>query len=403
MSPRSLKIKRIDHERGIDDWLAVPARVFANDPCWVPPLHHIERQRISPRHNPLFSFGEAAFFVAYRDSQPVGRISAQINRRHLQQHADQTGQFGFFDCMNDNEAAQGLVSAAGDWLRDRDMARMRGPFNLSINEDVGLLVSGFDTPPAILTSHAAPWTGTLLESCGLVKAIDLLAYRTKPATMPEPVARLTILARQSHRIGLRSFDMTQYARDVGIVFDIFNDAWRDNWGFVPFADQEIDAMIRATRPLMRGKFGRIVEFDGRPVAMMVVLPDVNSVITSFGGRLWPINWLKLSLAVWRDQWRTARIPLLGIRQEFRGTPLATSVLAILLSDIIALGRSYQLDWVEFSWILETNMAMRKLAELIAGPPCKTFRIYEAQLACPASGPARQGRSSDNPLRTAHAL
>jgi hypothetical protein len=372
-------IRQVADASGITDWLAVPYTVFAGDPCWVPPLDMVERQRISARHNPFFSFGEAAFFVAYAGGKPVGRISAQVSRRHLAQHNDQTGHFGFFACIDDARVARALVDQARSWLRARGMARMVGPFNLSVNEDIGLLVSGFDSPPAFLAGHSSPWSGPLLEACGLGKTVDLFAYRMDPSAAPKQLDRLAKFARASGRVRLRTFEMTRYAADVALIFDIFNDAWSDNWGFVPFSKAEIAAVVRDTRPIMRGKFGRIVEIDGKPAAMMAVLPDINRVIAPFGGRLLPFNWAKLAAAVWRDRWRTARVPLLGIRKEFRATPLAPAVLALMVSEFLELGRTYNLDWVEFSWVLETNRQMVMLGEMAAGRPSKVYRIYETAL------------------------
>ena len=375
----NLEIRQITGSQGIRQWLEVPKVVFAGDPTWITPLDLAERQRISPRHSPFFSFGEAAFFVAVRDGRPVGRISAQINRRHLERHRDATGHFGFFNAIDDERIARALVEAASAWLRSRGMRRMVGPFNLSVNEDIGLLISGFDTPPAILSSHARRWEGPLLEACGLSKVVDLLAYRMRPAEAPEQITRLALLARNLERIKVRQFDMSHYADDVATIFDIFNDAWSDNWSFVPASEEEIAALTRETRPFMQGKFGRIAEVDGVPSAMIVVLPDLNNVIANFRGRLLPFNWAKLVFAIKRDRWRTARIPLLGIRKTFRGTAVAPAILAMLVADILELGRAYNLDWVEFSWILENNRPMVALAELAAGPACKRYRMYGLEL------------------------
>lgn len=375
----NIEIRQIDSSRGIREWLEVPAVVFAGDPTWIAPLNLAERQRISPRHSPFFTFGEAAFFVALRDGRPVGRISAQINRRHLEHYKDATGHFGFFNAIDDERIACALVEAAAGWLRAQGMRQMVGPFNLSVNEDIGLLISGFDTPPAILSSHARPWEGPLLEACGLSKVVDLLAYRMRPAEAPEQIARLAALARKFNRVKVRSFDMSRYAEDVGTVFDIFNDAWSDNWSFVPASEAEIASLTRETRPFMKGKFGRIAEVDGVPSAMIVALPDLNNVMAGFRGRLLPFNWAKLLLAIRRDSWRTARIPLLGIRKIHRGTALAPAILALLVAEILELGRDYDLDWVEFSWILETNRPMVALAELAAGPASKRYRMYSTPL------------------------
>lgn len=380
MTARSnLEIRQIDSSRGIREWLEVPRVVFADDPTWIAPLNLAERQRISPRHSPFFATGEAAFFVALRDGRPVGRISAQINRRHLDVHNDATGHFGFFNAIDDPSIARALVETATQWLRARGMRRMVGPFNLSVNEDIGLLISGFDSPPAILSSHARTWEGALLEACGLCKVVDLLAYRMRPAEAPEQIARLASLARKLGRVKVRQFDMSRYGDEVATIFDIFNDAWSDNWSFVPASTAEISALARETRPFMRGKFGRIAEVDGVPSAMIVALPDLNDVISGFDGRLLPFNWARLLLAIRRDRWRTARIPLLGIRKSHRGTALAPAILAMLVADILELGRAYDLDWVEFSWILEDNRPMVALAELAAGPACKRYRMYGLDL------------------------
>ncbi|MFN3746962.1 MAG: dATP pyrophosphohydrolase [Hyphomicrobiaceae bacterium] len=366
------------------DWLHVPHAVFAGDPNWVPPLHTVEKRRISPRHNPLFAAGQAAFFVAYRDGAPVGRISAQVDHRHLRQHRDETGHFGFFDCIDDVDVAHALTDRASNWLRERGLSRMVGPFNLSINEDIGLLVDGFSAPPAILTSHAPRWAHGLLDRCGFAKKVDLLGYRMRPAQQPPELRRLAALAQRSGRVRVRMVDVASYRQELELLFDIFNDAWSDNWGFVPVGPAEIDAIAQDTRPIIRSKFGRIAEIDGVPAAMMVALPDINRVITPFGGRLLPFNWIRLAHAILADRWKTARIPLLGIRKAYRRTPIAAGVLSLLVSEFVELARAYDLDWIEFSWVLETNTQMVKLAELAAGPAVKRYRIYEKSLCLPAS-------------------
>ena len=357
------------------DWLGLPAAILSNDPHWVPPLQVLERRRFSPKSQPFFSFGEAQLLLAYRDGRAIGRISAQINRRHLAHHKDDTGQFGFFDCRDDPAAATALVEAAAAWLRSRGLRRMTGPFSFSINEEAGLLVDGFDHPPAILMGHGAPWYGALLEQAGMTKEIDLFAYRMRPSEVPGIVLRLAKLASRTGRVSVRRFDMRNYRAEIATLIDIFNDAWSDNWGFVPFSDAEIDALVSETRFLLRGKYGRILSLDGRPVGVMLALPDLNDVIAGFRGRLLPFGWARLLKAFRQERWRSARIPLLGLRKSERSTPLAPAMLALLIAEFINEARSYPLDWVEFSWVLETNRAMTTLADLAAGAPVKTCRVY----------------------------
>lgn len=384
MTVSIVEIRPAEGGRALRDWLDVPERVFAGEASHVPPLRLVERQRVDPRHNPFFRHGEAAFFLVYRGGEPIGRISAQINLAHLERHQDQTGHFGFFDCIDDLAAAKGLVDAAGAWLRQRDLIRMQGPFSLAINQEAGLLVAGFDQPPALMMGQARPWADSLLQACGLTKVVDLNAYRMSPAQPPKRLERLADLARGTESIRIRQLDMHRFGEEVQLVFEIFNDAWSDNWGFVPIGDTEVAAIAAAMRPIMRGKFGLIAEIDGVPAAMLVVLPDLNRVIKSFRGRLLPFNWARLAAAIYADRWKTARIPLLGIRKAYRKSPQAPAVLSLLVAEILALGRTYDLDWVEFSWVLETNREMVALAEMAAGPACKVYRVYEKAIASASS-------------------
>ncbi len=355
-------------------WLEVPYRVFKGDPAWVAPLRFIEAKRFTPKH-PFFAFGEACLFVAFQGAEPVGRISAQINRRRLEVHKDATGHFGFFDCIDDPVVAQALVDAAAAWLAQRGMKTMIGPLNFSTNEESGLLVDGFDTPPAIMMTHARPWFGPLLEQAGLAKAMDLYAYRMDPKAAPNHIMRLGAKASESGRVSVRTINTRRLQAEIELVVDIFNDAWSQNWGFVPFHRTEIDAMVAEIKPFFRSNYGRFINIDGRPAAVMLALPDINSIIKSFNGRLLPFNWVKFVSCLLTEDVQGARIPLMGIRREFQQSPLATGVLALLVREFVAEARTKKLDWVEFSWVLESNRAMNALGRLAAGPPVKTFRVY----------------------------
>lgn len=381
MKPRrqGLDVRPVRTRRDRAAWLELPHRIHAGCPSWIAPLEIQEKRRVLRKWNPFFGFGEAELFIAWDGHTPVGRISAQVNRRHLQHHHDATGHFGFFECANDQDAASALVEAAAAHLRAKCLQRMVGPLSFSINEEVGLLVDGFDTPPAFLMGHAAPWAGGLLEQAGLSKEVDLFAYRVRPSEVPPVITRLAGLAARSDRISVRPFDMRNYRADVETLIEIFNDAWSDNWGFVPFAKAEIDALISETRFLLRGKYGRLLTIDGKPAGVMLALPDVNEVMQGTEGRLLPMAWMRLLRTSWRDSWRTARIPLLGLRKSLRRDPAAPAMLALLVSEFLSEAQSYALDWVELSWVLESNLPMNKLAQMAAGPPVKTYRVYGQSL------------------------
>ena len=378
-SDDAIVVRRVESSAHRRHWLNLPRRIFADDPHWVEPLRLLEQRRISATANPFFGFGEVQLFMAYRGNQPVGRISAQINRRYLERYQDATGHFGFFDCINDSGVAASLVEAAAQWLRARGMRKMAGPLSLSINEEAGVLVAGFDTSPASLTPHGRTWYSGLLEAAGLSKEIDLFAYRMRPANAPAIIHRLAALAARSPQITVRPFDMRNYRSEVATLIDIFNDAWSGNWGFVPFSEAEIDALATETRHVLRGKYGRLLFVDGQAAGMILCIPDLNSIIKPFHGRLLPFNWLRLASAFWHEQWRTARIPLLGLKTRYRSSPLGTAMLALLVEEFITEARAYPHQWVEFSWILETNRPMVTLAELAAGAPVRTFRIYAKSL------------------------
>lgn len=376
-SADKVRVAALEGSRGIEDWLAVPFEVYAGDPHWIPQLNFMEKQRISPKHAPFFTFGEASFYVAYRGDKPVGRISAHINRMHLQTHRDNSGHFGFFDCIDDWEVAGALIDAASARLKQGGMTRMAGPFSLSVNEECGCLVAGFDSPPAYLMPHGRPWLGPLLEKAGMSKVIDLLAFRTKPKALPPRIEQLAGRAARFGNIALRHFDMRRYRAEIDLLVEIYNDAWSDSWGFVPFTAAEIDNLANEMRPFFRNEYGRFLLIDGKEVGFAVGLPDFNGIYAKFRGRLLPFNWAKAIWTLKRETWRTARIPFLGIRRAWRTTPRGSALVVLLVRDLVLQARDkYDLDWAEYSWVRETDQRMMGLGEAIAGPPVKTYRIFD---------------------------
>lgn len=369
-----LRIEKVETAAQREAFMRVPAPIYAGDPTWVPPLDIMERRRLTPGKNPFFEFGEAAFFTAWRGNEAVGRISAQVNRLHQETHRDGAGHFGFFDCRDDQEAAGILVEAAADWLGQKGCLKMIGPMNLTINEECGLLVEGFDTPPAVFMTQSKPWAGGLLERAGLAKEMDLYAYRMKPSEAGEKVRRLAAAAKASNRVRVRPADTRQFRRELALVADIFNDAWKDNWGFCPISADELEMVMGELRWFFRGSSARFVYLDGEAVGMMAALPDYNEIIRNYGGKLFPLNWARFAFALWREKLASARVVLLGLRPAARGA-MGAGILALLISEFLEESRKYPLEWVEFSWILESNRTMRGIAELAAGPPVKTYRIY----------------------------
>ena len=374
-----ITVRSLGGGQTVKDWLTVPFTVYAGDPNWIAQLNILEKQRISRKSAPFFTFGDAEFFVAYRDGVAVGRISAQINRRYLEAHRDNTGHFGFFECIDDWDVASALIEAATAWLKSRGMTRMAGPFTLSINEECGCLIAGFDSPPAMLMPHGRPWFGPFLERAGLTKEIDLFAYRTKPSAVPSRIEQLAIRASGRFKnISLRQWDTRRWRAEIDLLVDIYNDAWGKAWGFVPFSGAEIDALATELRPFFRNEYGRFLLIDGKEVGFAAGIPDINNIIAPFHGRLLPFNWARLLWALKREKARSLRIPFLGVRQEWQTSPLGSSLVVLLVRDLTVQAATLykNLDWAEFSWVRETDPRMMALGEATAGPPAKTYRIYE---------------------------
>ena len=380
MSNDGLRVEPVDDGAALRNFIALPRRIYGTDPQWVQPLEFERRRHLNRKTNPFFSHADSAFWLAWRNGEPVGRISAQIDRMSLAQHDDETGHFGFFEAEDDLTIFTALFDAAENWLRGHGMKRVRGPFSLSINDESGLLVDGFDTAPFMMMGHAPIYYGDRIEQQGYAKAKDLLAYTydfTKP--LPAFVETMAEKAGASHKIVVRSLTSANYARDISVIMDIFNDAWSDNWGFVPFDEDEIQHVAKELKPLLRDDFVCIADVDGTPAAMMVGMPNLNEAIWDLNGKLLPFGWAKL---LWRLKFAavaTARVPLMGVRRAYHRTPVGAALACAIISRIRASGIKHGVKQVEASWILEDNMGMRRLVESAGCRHYKTYRVYEKAL------------------------
>ena len=352
-------------------------RVYASDPAWIAPLDLLKKEQISPK-NHFFDHARFQAWVAYRGGEPVGRITAQIDELHLVQHNDDCGYFGLLEAVDDPAIVQVLLDTAEAWLRAEGMQRVRGPLNLHVNEEIGLLVDGFETPPYILMGHARPWYGGAIEAAGYHGVKDLLAYHVKPDfEAPRVMERLA--QRVSDRVNVRTVRRSALDEDAALMLDIFNDAWQNNWGFVPLVEADWKDTVNTLTKLMPDDYIQIAEYDGEPVAFIVALPNLMEAARDLGGRLLPFGWAKL---LWRLKVRhpkTARVPLMGVRQAFQHSRLGPT-LAFMVIDAVrkALHARGVVD-VEMGWILEDNDGMRNIIETIGGQAYKTYRVYEKEL------------------------
>ena len=373
-------IKEVETARERETFIRVPWALYADDPAWVPPLLQERRDHLNPRKNSFFNHGEARFWLALRGGRPVGRISAQVNRAHLAQHHDATGHFGMLEAVDRPEVFQALVTTAEGWLKKRGMQRAVGPYSLSINEESGLLVEGFQHPPSLMMGHARPYYAAQLEALGYRKAKDLICYRYgAEQALPATVEMLVRKVAKAKEITLRPLDMRRYEEDLGNIMAIFNDAWSDNWGFIPLSPEEIRSLARDLKPIVRPQSIAIAELNGAPVAMAIGLPNVNEAIADLNGRLLPLGWARL---LWRLKVRTtktARVPLMGVRKAYQGSPLGAALAFSVIETIRRTQKELGVESVELSWILEDNRPMQHMIEQLGGVPYKTYRVYARDL------------------------
>ncbi|PXW90826.1 hypothetical protein C8R34_102144 [Nitrosomonas sp. Nm84] len=359
--------------RDMGKFIDVPWHVYANDPLWVPPLR-LERRFHFSRFNPFFKHGEWQAWVAFQNGQAVGRISAQIDSLHQERYGTDSGHFGLFECIDDAEVCGALMLNAEAWLASREIRRVSGPFNLSINQECGILVDGFDTPPVIMMPHSPRWYGRLLEEQGYQPVKDLLAYKVR-VDFEVPRVMQIMINRFSPKIKLRTLNRDQFDAEMEMLRDIFNDAWSENWGFIPFTREEFAELGSSLRLLLPDEFIQVAEVDGKPSAFMVGLPNLNEILTELNGSLFPLGWLKLVNRVRNHQIRTGRIPLMGVRKQFHNTPLGLALACLVIDAPRQAGIARGIQEVEMSWILEDNVAMRNILDSIGSEQYKRYRIY----------------------------
>lgn len=366
-------------------FIDLPFRLYANDPNWVPPLKDEVSGLMTPGKNPWFEHGEAEFFLAERNNVVVGRISAHIDRLALQQPVEQgmgpgCGNWGMFEA-EDADVAAALIARAEEALRAKGMTRSLGPISLAMWDEPGLLVEGFNEPPVVMmgfnSAAYAPW----VEAAGHVGVQDLLTYELPiDKGLPELSQRIFAMGERSDRIRIRCVDKSRFDEEAALLLSILNDAWSDNWGFVPFTDAEIAYAGKKLKPIVYEDLIRVAEVDGEPVAFMMTIPDLNEKLRDFGGTLWPFNWAKLLWWLRKPKVRTMRVPLMGVVKKLQASRMASQLAFMLVEHIRRASVSkYGAVRGDFGWVLASNGPMRSVGEAVGGVVNKVYRIYEKQL------------------------
>jgi GNAT superfamily N-acetyltransferase len=378
----TVEMRPVASRRDLIRFLELPAVLYRDDSAWVPPLLFERLNHLDPRRNPFFAHADVQFWIAERGGQAVGRISAQMNRPGQGRDGHgREGHFGFLEAEDSKETFAALLGTAEAWLRARGAVRSLGPFSLSINDESGLLIDGFETPPFVMMGHARRYYATRVEQQGYAKAKDMVAYLYDLTVEPAPsVQAFMSKVRSLRAVAFRSMDPRRFDQEIAEVVRIFNDAWAGNWGFVAMSNDDLRYLAQNIRQLLRPGDVAFGELDGATVAMAVCLPNLNEAITDFSGRLLPANWLKL---LWRLKvagLKTARVPLMGVARRHQGTALGVALMLGVIERVREWHRAHGTRIAELSWVLEENRPMRRMIELIGGRPYKTYRIYQKDLA-----------------------
>lgn len=369
----AIVVRPVAGRRDRSAFIHLPWRLYAEDPAWVPPLIRDVKNVTDRSRHPLYQHADVEYFLATRDDRVVGRIAAIVNHRSTAFHDDRVGFFGLFECEPDELVARALLDTAADWVGRRGMTTMRGPVNLSTNDELGspgVLIDGFEHPPSVLMTHARPYYASLIEAAGFTAAKDLFAY-TLSGT--EPPARLV---RGAERIAMRAgvvvrpLDLRRFERDVAAIQQVYNSAWERNWGFVPMTDAEISHMARELRPVVKPTLCALVEKDGEPIGFILALPDFNQPLRRINGRLFPLGLFKL---LWhRRSIDAIRVLTLGLKPEYRNKGLDALLILHVWREGVRLGHPK----AECSWVLEDNLEMRRGLERIGAHVYKTYRVFE---------------------------
>jgi hypothetical protein len=375
----TIEIRQRAPGNDLGDFMRMPSLILANDPAWIPPLDLMIREQLTPGKNPYLDHAQVALFTAHRDGKLVGRISAQVDGEHQKRWNDGVGFFGFFDCIDDPEVANALLQEARTWLRARGMRAMRGPLSFSVNEEVGVLIEGFDTPPMVMMGHHTRYQSQLIEAAGLHKVKDLFAWRYSVNDLPPRAQKAHDEITAMPEVRLRTVDRTRVDAELKEMLAIQDDAWRDNWGHVSLTAAEGRAMAEALKLLIHTELTIFADIDGETAAMAIALPNLNELIRDLNGKLLPLGWAKLLYRLKLGKAKTARLCLLGIKKQFRNVRRYAPLSLALVAEIQKRGRKIGIEWGELSWTLEDNAPINLLIRSMRAEIYKKYRIYEEPL------------------------
>jgi hypothetical protein len=367
------EVKPVGSRREQKLFLEFPWVLYRGDPNWVPPLRGNQKELAGFSRHPFYERNRIQTFLAYRDGKVCGRIAAIINYGHIERFQEQRGFFGFFECIEDQEVAGGLLDAARAWLAGQGIEKLRGPTNPSLNYELGTLVDGFDSPPTFMMAYNPPYYGRLLEAYGLKKTQDLYAYWGNIEMLPAVRAKLEPVVVQIIErldIHLRPLDRSRFREDVEAFLSVFNRSLMGTWGFVPMTPGEVRHVAKGLRWLIVPELSLAAEIGGEMVGAVFALPDYNPRIREIDGRLFPLGFLRLLRN--RRQLKRIRLISTNVVPEYQRWGVGLALLHGLVPSVLEWG----IEEGEFSWVLESNLLSRGSLEKGGAKLAKTFRLYD---------------------------
>lgn len=376
----SVTIRPVRGRRELKRFVKVPFAVHRDHPQWVAPLIFERMQFLDPAKNPWFEHGEAQLLVAEREGEPVGRISAHLDRRWDEYQGGSDAMFGFFETVEDAEVARALLEAATEWATAQGRERILGPMDFTTNDEIGILIEGYERRPMILEPWHPPYYRELIESLGFGKTMDVLMWELQFGDLKEgerfdpSIHAAAKKALEDEGIAIRNMRRRDMAAEVRRFMDVYNEAWGKNWGFVPITDAEVEFQAKSLKQVLDENWTYMAEKDGEVVGAALTLPDINQVMAKLNGRLLPFGWAKFLLG--RRKIDQCRVFALGVKHEYRHSGVAAGLYLRHLEEAAVPGG---IVGGEMGWILETNEPMNRAMEGMGGEVVKRYRLYERAL------------------------
>jgi hypothetical protein len=378
MQSDNITIETVDNEADKMRFIKFPWKIYKNDKNWVPPLIFDVKKNLDTKRNPFYKHSKIKLWLAWKDGALAGRIAGITNENHNKYYNDKVGFFGFFECINDKEVAKKLFEKAEEFVKQNGMDTLRGPVNPSMNDECGLLVDGFDTPPVMLMTYNPEYYIDLITSAGFEKAKDLYALDIKREVvnnteLMKKLDRISEMVLKREKITIRNLNMKDLDNEIQKVRDVYNNAWQDNWGFVPMTEEEFNFVADSLKAVVDPDFVEIAEVDGNPIGFSLAMPDMNQVFIKLNGKLFPFGLIKFILN--KKKVNRLRVIIMGMKKEYH----KKGIDAVFYRDVIKMGDKKNYNGAEISWVLEDNHAMINTAEKLGAEIYKTYRIYDKRV------------------------